>query len=96
MGSFLSTIYHSYISLCFRRILNLDGRVHLPDVEKGKSQDTSIVPKKKQRALLVGICYARNKSDTWWPLETPHQDVDQFWNLLVGEYFSSASPSNRA
>jgi hypothetical protein len=50
-----------------------------------KTQGTSIVPKKKRRALLVGISYAHIQSDTWWPLENPHQDVDLFRNLLVGE-----------
>jgi hypothetical protein len=84
MGSFLSTIRRC-LSFCFRGTINPNGRIRLPDVEEGKTQGTSIVPKKKKRALLVGISYAHIQSDTWWPLENPHQDVDLFRNLLVGE-----------
>jgi len=85
MGSLLSSIYSRYFSFCFRRIINSNGRIRLPDVEEGKPQGTSIVPTVKRRALLVGISYAYSQSDTWWSLENPHDDVDLFWNLLVGE-----------
>ena len=87
MGSLLSTVYHRCLSLCgFCRAINPITRVRPPDIEEGKTKVvTSVDPGKKRRALLVGISYAHIKSDIWWPLENPHQDVDLFWSLLVGE-----------
>ncbi|KAF8259966.1 caspase domain-containing protein [Lactarius quietus] len=45
MGSIISTIV-SYLSACFRRITNSNGRERLQDrdIEEGKQQDTSIGP----------------------------------------------------
>ncbi|KAH9059168.1 caspase domain-containing protein [Lactarius vividus] len=89
MGSFLSSIYSRYLSFCFRRIsqaINPNGRIRLLDLEEGKQEGTSNGPKTKRRALLVGISYTWSQSDTWWPLENPHADVDLFWSLLVGVY----------
>ena len=44
---------------------------------------------KKRRAILVGISYAHSQSDTWWPLDGPHGDVDGFRDLLVRKQSSS-------
>jgi len=71
--------------------MKTNGEIRLPDEEEGKTDDSSVAPKKKRRALLVGISYRNSKSDKYWPLENPHMDVDMYWSLLVGESFSSAS-----
>lgn len=89
----------SFISRCFpffRQATDSNGHEPLrgpdrPDLEEGKSQDTVIGPalsptlKVKRRALLVGISYAYIQSDLWCSLENPHQDVDMFRDLLIGE-----------
>lgn len=86
MGSLLSSIYSRYLSFCFSRIVGPTGRIRLPDVEEGKTQGTGIGPTVKRRALLVGISYKPNQSDTWRPLENPHGDVDLYRKLLVRVY----------
>ncbi|KAI9440267.1 caspase domain-containing protein [Lactarius psammicola] len=86
MGSFLSSIYSRYLSFCFRRIVNPTGRIRLSDVEEGKTQGTSISPRVRRRALLVGISYAQTQNETWCSLDNPHGDVDLFWKILVGVY----------
>jgi len=98
MGPVLSTIYRHFLS-CFRRAsraMKTNGEIRLPDEEEGKTDDSSVAPKKKRRALLVGISYRNSKSDKYWPLENPHMDVDMYWSLLVGELFSLANLLFRA
>jgi hypothetical protein len=87
-GSLLSFIYSQCLSSCLHCIINPKGRIRLPDDDEGEPQDTTgiqVGSRVKRRALLVSISYAHSQSDTWWPLENPHEDVDLFWNLLVSE-----------
>ena len=59
------------------------------DLEEGKLPRTitspTVGPAVKRRALVVGISYAHSQSDIWWPLENPHEDVEMFRDLLIGE-----------
>ena len=74
--------------------------IMVPDIEEGKPPGTSIdltYPKKKEsisptlcppmkrRALLIGISYVHSRSQTWRSLESPHKDVDNMMNLLIGK-----------
>lgn len=91
MGSILSFISRCFPSI-FRSSTDSDGHEPFrdPDLEEGKSSDTVIGPtsaptvKVRRRALLVGISYAHSQSE-WCSLENPHQDVDMFRDLLIGE-----------
>ena len=85
MGSILGYIYSLCLWLYRRCIINPSRRIRFPGVDECELQGTSIGPTVKRRALLVGISYANIESDLWPSLETPHQDVDLFWNLLVGK-----------
>ena len=86
----ISSIWSRCFSFFFRRTTYPNGRIHLPDIEDGQLQGTSIVPTVQRRALLVGISYTHSWSEVWWPLENPHKDVDMFRDLLVGKQSSSA------
>jgi hypothetical protein len=51
---------------------------HLPDDVHDETKDVEA----KRRALLVGITYS-SPSNTWSPLDGPHDDVDQYQDLLI-------------
>jgi len=99
-SSAISSIFYRFFSFCFPRFTNQNTREPLPDIEEGKGKPhvptsgptSSPTPKPtpKRRALLVGISYHHSQSDTWWPLENPHGDVDMFKDLLVRAYGYSA------
>ena len=52
----------------------------LPDA---KERSKVNAPKSKRRALLVGITYKSSTDEVWTPLEHPHDDVDNFRELLI-------------
>jgi len=83
-------MYSRCFSFFFRRTTDSNGRIRLPDIEGGQPQGTSVVATGKRRALLVGISYAYSQSEIWWPLETPHKDVEMFRDLLLRTYGYSA------
>ena len=83
VGSLLSSFYSRCLESCFPCITNPNGHIRLPDEEEDEPQDASMFPKVKRRALVVGISYVHSQSETWWPLEHPHQDADMFRDLLV-------------
>jgi hypothetical protein len=95
MATFLIQ-YFGLVSIWFLYIINLSKRIHpseriqLTSVE----EDTQIVaragPTTKRRALLVGISYHHSPSDIWPPLDCPHEDVDRFRELLIGEQVFTA------
>ena len=85
MGAFLGPQYLRFVPIWSPRVIDVAKRIHLPDVEEGGAQGASTGPTTKRRALLVGISYYQY--DRWWHLEDSYEDVDLFWNLLVGEFF---------
>jgi hypothetical protein len=87
VGSLLNSIYSRYLASCCHCI-NPSGHKRLPD-EEDEEQYENIAPTPKRRALLVDISYAHSQSDTWWPLESSHEDVDKFRDLLVRKQSSS-------
>ena len=61
----------------------------LPDAQE---QSTLHVPGPKRRALLVGISYEGSIDPVWVPLEPPHDDVENFRELLISVYSSIGFP----
>ena len=55
----------------------------LPDA---KEQSNVNAPRPKRRALLIGITYKGSTDEVWTPLEHPHDDVDNFRELLIRVY----------
>jgi hypothetical protein len=50
-----------------------------PANEEGDKKDSVTM---RRRALLVGIAYS-SPSNTWSPLDGPHDDVDRYRGLLL-------------
>jgi hypothetical protein len=79
MGNLLSFLIPRRILRMFRRADPKDkGSVHLP----GDEESQRAVATTKRRALLVGISYC-SPSNTWSRLDGPHEDVDQYRELLM-------------
>ena len=76
MGAFLVQYFVSLWSLF---IIDLAKRIHLTE-----RIDLPVWSSTKRRALLVGISY-HHPSPIWSPLDGPHEDVDRFRDLLIGE-----------
>ena len=92
MGALLSSLRTRCINIWFRLSKWLPYRpwwagspYQKPphDVEKGERQVHDLTP--KRRALLVGIGY--HDSTRRNPLSGPHDDVDNFRDLLIRVYF---------
>lgn len=79
MGNLLSFLIPRCILRMFRRADPKEkGSDHLPDDVESQTRAATI----KRRALLVGISYC-SPSNTWSRLDGPHEDVDQYRELLM-------------
>ena len=89
MGAFLMQ-YFRFVSIWLLYIIDLSQhmrpseRLRLTDVQE-ETQSARVAPTSKRRALLVGISYHHSRSELWSPLDGPHEDVDRFRKLLIGE-----------
>jgi len=84
MDAFPRAMYSPFVSFWSPCVIDLAKRIHRQYVE-GETQGASVGPPTKRRALLVGISYYHSQPDTWRPLGGPHECVDLFRDLLVGE-----------
>ena len=89
MGAFLVQ-YFRFVSIWLLYIIDLykrirpSQRIRLLDVQE-ETQSARAAPTSKRRALLIGISYHHSLSELWSPLDSPHEDVDRFRELLIGE-----------
>jgi hypothetical protein len=84
MGLFPNPLHFRFVSFWSPCVVELAKHVHLPD-DEGVTPGAIVRPKTKRRALLVGISYYESQSATWFPLDGPHDNVDRFSQLLLGE-----------
>ena len=89
IGAFLIQ-YFRFVSIWLLYIIDLSKRIRtserirLTDVQE-ETQTARAAPTSKRRALLVGISYRHSLSELWSSLDGPHEDVDRFRELLIGE-----------
>jgi hypothetical protein len=94
-GAFLIQYFY-LLSIWLLYIVDLSKRTHpserlrLTDVEEDTQSAARAGSTTKRRALLVGISYHHSPSPIWAPLDGPHEDVDRFRKLLIGEQVFSA------